>query len=84
MTKKSANYKHFKMRLWQRYGLEINIKELKELRTLIQTSGGRYKIGRQSNTKVLHKIPFKGHELLVVYSNVQHNFVTVLPNKETI
>lgn len=84
MTKKAANYQHFKKRLWQRYGLEINRKELVELQHLIQTSGGKYRIDRQSNTRVLHKIPFKGHELIVVYSNVQHNFVTVLPNVENI
>ena len=80
MTGKKSlhNRKHSKRRLAERYDLEVNKQELKTLARRIQLSGGKYAVRRYSRNRHLHKIIFKGKEILAVYDRNKGSVVTVL------
>ena len=79
VTKAMINRKHAKKRLTERYGLELNHTDLREITRIIQESSGDFAIGRVSHSRTKHLINYKDMEILVVYDKNQKTIVTALP-----
>lgn len=79
VSKKRANAIHVRERANQRYGIDLDKNKQRTLVRKIRESSGIYAIRRLSGTRVLHKVPFYGRDLWVVYDSAQNNLITVLP-----
>ena len=75
--KGSANRKHFKKRLFERYGLFANRFEIHQLVANLQAEG--VYMGTLTRNRVWYRIPFKGRVIGVIYDRKNKNFVTALP-----
>jgi len=79
---------HTKRRLSTRYGLDLNLSEIRALAKKIQTAhkqppeaNGVYPecLGRQSNRLTIWALPCRDVVLTLVYDSIRHTIVTVLP-----
>ena len=68
---------HFKRRMKERYGIEVSKKDMKEI---IRMLNDRTFVKSKSNSRKVHRINFKGKEVLVVYDKNRKVLVTALEN----
>ncbi|MGC9384728.1 MAG: hypothetical protein ACP5D6_09035 [Kosmotogaceae bacterium] len=59
--------KHFRWRVALRYGLLLSNQDILDIVDIVHNGGSEHIISK-SNTKTVHKIKFKGKELLIGYS----------------
>lgn len=79
---KRANCKrHFKRRAKERYGLDINQKDLKRIIRMIQK--GRCEIlEKQSNRVTVYEVNYKGERMPVAYDHNRGVPITALPQDD--
>lgn len=77
VNKRICERKHFKRRLFERYGLLVNREEVNEMVRMIQNNNSEC-IEQQSLRKSLHKVVFRDREILVVYDKMRKTLVTAL------
>ena len=78
MRKKLSERVHAKRRLVERYGLELNRRELRELVSQIQEAKATH-IETQSNRVSLWRVSHGTIEIVVVYDKKRGTIVTALP-----
>ncbi len=81
MTKTQACRKHFKARALERYGLELNRHDLRDIAKMIQRNSGQF-IEKQSNRITVWEVTYKDTLLRVVYDKNRKVVVTALPFEE--
>lgn len=78
----ASNYvKHFRIRVALRYGLLLSNQDILDIIAMIQNHESEYIVSK-SNTKTVHKINFKGKEMLIGYSKSLEVPVTAFTKKE--
>jgi len=77
-SKKQAQYKHFKKRLRERYGIDIDENRYNELVGSIK-KGKAIFVERQSCRISVHKVEIQKLLVPVVYDGKRHSLVTALP-----
>jgi hypothetical protein len=79
------NRRHTKFRAHQRYGVELNRFDLREIAKMCEDSHAHFAssratfIEKKSNTRNLYAVEYKGVTFFVVYSSSTKTLVTVLP-----
>lgn len=81
MNKSAAQRAHAKRRALERYGLEINRHQMREIVKQIQSGKAKHLL-TQSNRTSVKLVSFNNTELIAVYDKLRKNIVTFLPNKE--
>lgn len=81
-----STFKHFRMRLFERYRLDITIEEWRDLARAVHLLSGasmrpREFIDKQSGTRSHWRIPFRDAQIRVVYSSSQAYLLTALPKE---
>ena len=82
MTKAQSERVHFKRRLRERYGMHINRHEYRNIVNRVK-SGMSSCILVQSNTRSVHRIPYKDREIIAVYDKQRGELITALPETLT-
>jgi hypothetical protein len=83
-SKAEAERKHFKRRMIERLGVEINRQKLRELLELLHTGQLKF-VHKQSNRISWFEAEIEGQIVHLVYDKDRKTFVTVLyPEKDTI
>jgi len=77
-TKKQAEFCHSFKRVKERYELELNKTEIKEIISLIQSNQAEFVI-KESNRVSHFRVPYKDKKLYVVYDRKRHMTITFLP-----
>lgn len=75
--KKNAQNVHFKKRMIQRYRIFFNKNQKKEMISQIKRGTAKF-LYKESNTKSIWSIQFRGRNIPVVYDNIRKNLVTCL------
>ena len=70
---------HFKRRLWERYGINISNRGIKDMLKMV---GPNTLIRDKSENRKVHRINYKGKEVLVVYDTKRKTLVTALTNEQ--
>jgi hypothetical protein len=84
LTRTDARKIHFKNRMLQRYGIEVNRSLFNQFVRQIQNGETLYYY-KQTNTKTVHYISYEGEILPIIYDKLNKNLVTVLPkNNDTV
>lgn len=81
-NKRRANIIHFQRRIYERYGIELDVYEVRDLADFIKANGRKYFIEKLSGSRTLFKIPIQGQAVLVIYDKNQHSLLTALPKYE--
>lgn len=77
LSKKASESIHAKKRLKQRYGLELNSKQLREIVVMIMLNKSDG-IEKQSNRVSKHKVRYMGKDIIVLYDKIRKNIITAL------
>lgn len=77
MKTKQARNIHAKRRLEERYGLNINRWQLRDMNLQIQSGKAQF-IERQSNSRTVWRVQHEGRELFAVYHSGTNSIVTFL------
>jgi hypothetical protein len=82
-TKKENERYHFKNQIRARYEIDLNSNDIKNIIYSIQGKSVlphivRF-IERKSNTRALYEVEIQGIRMLVIYDNLRHELITVLP-----
>ena len=78
-SKVERNYHHFKTRLLERYGLEIDSRKYKYLIQKCQQSVNLCQDMRLTKTRSGIGLLYKGQQILVIFDKVRKSLVTALP-----
>ena len=81
MDKAKSQRIHAKRRALQRYDISLNREDLEKIIQLIQTGKGRC-IEKQSNTRTIFIVEYKGKDCKVVYDKLRKNICTFLPMED--
>lgn len=82
-TKKLNQRKHFKRRMFERYGVEINRKDIETIVKSIQNREAKF-LSRTSNRVTLWEVDYQGLAIPVVYDSQRKTVVTALPQEDQI
>lgn len=77
-SKFDAVKNHFKMRMLQRFGIDVTQAVLDDLFHQVR-SGAATRLQEQSRTKVCYKVSCEGREIAVVYNYKYKTFSTAMP-----
>lgn len=77
LTKLQSQRIHAKRRIEQRFGIQINRHDIREIVNLIQTNRAKF-IEKQSNSRSLFSLVFKDNLLYVIYDKTRKNICTFL------
>lgn len=77
-SKKKAQHLHAKRRFIERYGLEVNRKDLRFMINQIQNGKAKL-IERQSHRVSKWRVKFADRNVYVVYDKMRKSIVTALP-----
>ena len=69
--------KHFKRRMWGRFQLDINDDDINEIIEMVQTQNTII-IEKQSRTKTIHQIQFRGKTINIVYDRERKLPITAM------
>ena len=70
---------HFKRRVKERYGINLSKRDMKNIMKMI---GPKTFVRGRSNSRKVHRVDYKGKELLVVYDTNRKVLVTALTNEQ--
>lgn len=79
-NKKNALIYHVCKRLKQRYNIEVNEQQIKDMANLCKNNKCQH-IEKISNTKSIKIINFNNKTIPVIYDNERHLIITVLTNE---
>jgi esterase/lipase len=77
MSKRVCQRKHFKRRINERFGIEINRKDQEEIVEKIKKKEAEI-IYKQSNRVVHYLMEYKGNKMVMVYDKNRKSLITVL------
>jgi len=79
--KKLSQNRHFKKRLFERFEINIEQKDIEKIKYQIE-SGQSAIIKRQSNRIVLHGVKINDTYIIIVYDKLRKQPVTVIPKED--
>lgn len=74
---------HFKKRLFERYGLNINREEMTDLVKQI-TDGKAYFVRKSTNRISIFIVTYQGKEITVAYDKGRKQVVSAIPSEERV
>ncbi len=78
LTKKEAQFRHFRSRLFQRYGIYATEEVVDDVVKQIQ-NGESEPVLTQSNTRTHHAVDINGTRVVVVYDKSRGMPITAIP-----
>jgi hypothetical protein len=70
-----ADSKHFRDRLFQRYGILITASEVWDLRDMLKGA----KVLKREGSKATYLLKIKGKQVIAIYCNQSQRFITAPP-----
>jgi len=74
-----GTWRHFRIRLAERYGIQMSYEEWLDLRKQTQANHTRHFVGRTSNTKTWWLLAYKKGKILALYDSKTKGFLSCLP-----